>query len=61
MDFDLSHLIIENPKKIIQGEPINFDVNYQNHNNNVSSLEKVKKFLRNFENEIKNNKIILFP
>ena len=39
MDFDLSHLIKENPKKIIQGEPINFDVNHQNHNNNVSSLE----------------------
>ena len=46
VDFDLSHLVIENPKKIIQGEPINFDVNHQNYNNNVNSLEKVKNFFK---------------
>ena len=46
VDFDLSHLRIQNPKKIIQGEPLNIDINYQNSSNKVSSLEKFKNFFK---------------
>ena len=46
VDFDLSHIKIRNPKKIIQGETINFNVNYKKYSNKVGTLEKFKKLFK---------------
>ena len=46
VDADLKHLETDNPRKIIQGEPILLDVSYQNHNDGVSFFQKVKTFIK---------------
>ena len=46
VDTDLNHLEINNPRKIIQGEPISLDVNYPNHGDEVSFIDKVKSFIK---------------
>ena len=45
VDFDLNHLFISNPQKIINGEPISFDVDYQNYRESSGSVKRMKNFL----------------
>ena len=46
VDTDLKYLAIHNPRKIIQGEPISVDVNYQNNRNGFSFIQKMKSFIK---------------
>lgn len=46
VDFDLNHLKIDNPKKIIQGESLPFEVNYERHGERVSFLKKIVNFIK---------------
>ena len=45
VDFDLNHLFINNPQKIINGEPISFDIDYQNYRKSLGAVKKMKNFL----------------
>lgn len=46
VDTDLNNLVIKNPKKIIQGEPITVDVNYQNDTNSFSFIDKITSYIK---------------
>ena len=47
VDADLNHLVVQNPKKIIQGKTISLDVDYPNNiNNRFSFVNKIKSFIK---------------
>ena len=46
VDADLNNLAIQNPKRIIQGEPISVDVNYQNDSDMYSLIHKIKSYIK---------------
>ena len=43
---DVKQLVIDNPQKIMRGEPISIDVNYQNHADKISFLDKLNFSLK---------------